>query len=470
MQCKLFNTCPWKTIIFVLASAVLILYYHVLASPLLLPKLPPPNILLSSSRNGSPSAQVPRTTNEDLGKAPFAHNSNLRYKNMSKINKPIPDGTEVNAEADANSYKIELIDDTGEDYQPSSEELSFKLILKGVDLIHQAAKTYIDNIKYNLQNKTKFPQTTLQYTQDQENTTEMNQINNQGKNSTYYANKVQEINETHDHILSTVLPHYDMQEKISLNACNILLNLAPCSCVRNVASTIPSCPSQEMGLSQIIARINGTVGESTCSDWATMRGSNQSVISFSLFGKFPSPYYRGAFTLMQRLSRVYPGWSVRFYHDLDISDPEKAAWVCSLSCKYEQLDFCYVGNLPGAGLGDIQWTIGTIWRLAVMGDPLVSRFIIRDTDSPVLLREVEAVHEWLSSDKQLLWPTLKKSHLAHDAFYCHKFPGSRPFPSRRQNYTFVGMRTLRDAYSDDSIHDPCPIECRPTHHKDWEYC
>lgn len=52
-----------------------------------------------------------------------------------------------------------------------------------------------------------------------------------------------------------------------------------------------------------------------------------------------------------------------------------------------------------AGLGDLRQTIGSVWRLAVMGDPLVRRYVVRDADSPVLQREVDAVREWLRSDK-----------------------------------------------------------------------
>lgn len=52
-----------------------------------------------------------------------------------------------------------------------------------------------------------------------------------------------------------------------------------------------------------------------------------------------------------------------------------------------------------SGLGDIRGSIATVWRLGVMGDPLVEKYLMRDTDSPILRREVEAVHEWLHSGK-----------------------------------------------------------------------
>lgn len=35
----------------------------------------------------------------------------------------------------------------------------------------------------------------------------------------------------------------------------------------------------------------------------------------------------------------------------------------------------------------------------MVGDPLVEKYLMRDTDSPILQREVEAVHDWLHSGK-----------------------------------------------------------------------
>ncbi|XP_071523818.1 uncharacterized protein [Panulirus ornatus] len=490
---------------------LMILYCYVPA--VLRMSLEPQTSMMPINSSGSLRTPKPRiiddpywATNQDVWQS--THKEDYSQQEMDNINYKTSKETETTtfspelnkdfsnikistkhySEAKINPYKIELMDDNGEDSSVNLFTLSLKEIMQGVEHIHQVAMAHKKEAS--------------QYPKYKEN------YQNTNHNS-----------------------HHAQEKKIfplsSLNnsTCDVKINLNPCKCTRHLSPTLTFCPSHELKQSEIVAIINETLGESTCSEWATMRGDNQSVVSFSLFGKFPSPYYRGASALMQRVSKMYPDWSVRFYHDLDLSDPVKRNWMCSLACRYQHLDFCSVKNLP-AGLGDIRWTIGTVWRLAIMGDPLVKRYIIRDTDSPILQREVDAVQEWLNSDKcfhmmrdnpehsqaimggawggcdtwhpeamprlrdlvfrwssnnfkdsqdqinvvQLLWPTLKKNHLAHDAYWCHKFPSSQPFPSRRLNYTFVGMRSFRGDYSDDSVHQPCPVQCRPAKHKDWIYC
>ncbi|KAK7083274.1 hypothetical protein SK128_007041 [Halocaridina rubra] len=40
---------------------------------------------------------------------------------------------------------------------------------------------------------------------------------------------------------------------------------------------------------------------------------------------------------------------------------------------------------------------------------------------------------------KLLWPKMKRSLVAHDSFHCKAYPtGWRPWPTQRQNGTFVG--------------------------------
>nr|XP_045598498.1 uncharacterized protein LOC123758316 isoform X1 [Procambarus clarkii] len=547
MRCRFSSICSIRITLIVMASIVLgTLYCRILGMQASTHLTRPGKTVTQSPNISNPMQDLPWMMIQDTGQLPNTEASTL-INDESKIYQYTPNNIrpivpKKRNQVNANAYKIELTDDIGDDIQSNTKQQHLEQILEGVERIHKAARAYMEKIGYDPPQRKNFLQTKWQQAKDQQNTTKINsadQIYTQEINNTHHKSKLQETNVNFQHFRRHVLPgthdsanitYYNTQEERSThnsfteNSCDILLNLAPCSCTRHLTPATP-CPNETIGQSQIHTKIYDEMKESTCNDWATMRGTNQSVVSFSLFGKFPSSYYSGAFTLMQRLSRVYPGWSVRFYHDLDFSDPVKKKWMCSLACKYKQLDFCYVGNLPG-DLGDIQWTIGTVWRLAVMGDPLVQRFIIRDTDSPILQREVDAVQEWLNSDKcfhmmrdnpahseaimggtwggcgtwhleamprlrdlvfrwsknksrvsqdqinvvQLLWPTLKKSHLAHDAYWCHKFPGSRPFPSRRQNYTFVGMRSFRADYSGDRIHEPCPIQCRPAHHKDWKYC
>ena len=39
-----------------------------------------------------------------------------------------------------------------------------------------------------------------------------------------------------------------------------------------------------------------------------------------------------------------------------------------------------------------------------------------------------------------VWPMLKNNQIGHDSYSCHKFPNSRPFPTKRpDNYQHVGQ-------------------------------
>lgn len=72
----------------------------------------------------------------------------------------------------------------------------------------------------------------------------------------------------------------------------------------------------------------------------------------------------------------------------------------------------------------------------------------------------------------LLWPLMKKSLVSHDSYSCIHFPSTRPFPTRRKNFTFVGMRSYRKQFVGDQVpySSPCPVRCRPKKHKDWIHC
>lgn len=50
-------------------------------------------------------------------------------------------------------------------------------------------------------------------------------------------------------------------------------------------------------------------------------------------------------------------------------------------------------------MGDVSKFQGNMWRFCVVGDPLVERYVIRDTDSPILQRELDAVAQWLESGR-----------------------------------------------------------------------
>ncbi|KAK7078760.1 hypothetical protein SK128_026633 [Halocaridina rubra] len=293
----------------------------------------------------------------------------------------------------------------------------------------------------------------------------------------------------------------------------ITITLDPCNCQRTIVTRMkPSYLNNSF--------LNST---SSCGDWATARGFGQKVVCYTVFGPFPSPYYLGILYLMPQLKKFYPGWTARVYHALNLDVHEQKMWLCQLACHNPHLDFCDVRKLPD--LGDVSWSAGQLWRFIALGDVLVERFMSRETDGPILKREVDAVAEWIESGKcfhvmhdapthampmlagtwagcntwkiplfqsirwkmllmaknavrkmdqpalkALLWPKIMNNITIHDSYNCKMYPGSRPFPSQRENLTFVGLRTFREKWRNDGVWKPCPVWCRPPDHQDWEYC
>ncbi|XP_046448599.1 uncharacterized protein LOC124197263 [Daphnia pulex] len=267
---------------------------------------------------------------------------------------------------------------------------------------------------------------------------------------------------------------------------------------------------------------------STCSCEADRRGPNQSVVSFSLYGDLTDPavsdrYIRPLRALIANISRIYPDWIVRIYHNFSTEDGRELKEMLNNSAK---IDFCDVD--PILRLRNIRPTVFPMtWRFLPLLDPLVDRFMSRDTDSELIRREIDAVRQWLSASdatfhamrdhpwhcnteilgglwgakvhqrrrdigrvvekmfkrpmpsfhgvdqlllKFYLWPLAVKDSVIHDSYCCETFPSSSllPFPTRRQDSSsFVGS-----VYTNQSLPSPgmCPEKCRPQRHPDWNEC
>ena len=192
------------------------------------------------------------------------------------------------------------------------------------------------------------------------------------------------------------------------------------------------------------------------------------VVSYSLYGH-AAIHMTGAVRNAELVRQMYPGWVARFYHD--------AALPLRLRAELEQRSAELVlvnSSLAAASMPRRHW------RLLVAADERVDRFLIRDVDSRLSAREVEAVTEWQQSAysvhvmrdhpshsaplqdgmwgavrhalqqqllaqahkpgflSQQLWPRLQQDAIAHDSFHCHRFNNSRPFPSARPtDFSFV---------------------------------
>jgi tetratricopeptide (TPR) repeat protein len=120
------------------------------------------------------------------------------------------------------------------------------------------------------------------------------------------------------------------------------------------------------------------------------------VIAFSLWGSNPR-YLRGAVRNLQEASSVYPGWVCRFYVD-------------------DSVPIGFVNLAIELGAQVIQQPANQTvrqklsWRFLVANDPMVRRFLVRDADSVVSLREAQAVAEWLASDR---WFHVMRDYWTH---------------------------------------------------------
>jgi len=101
------------------------------------------------------------------------------------------------------------------------------------------------------------------------------------------------------------------------------------------------------------------------------------VISFCLYGNEPM-YTIGLLKNTELAKEVYPDWNVWVYY-ADVSNDI-----------IDQCDATMI-NMKGSELP------GMFWRFL----PDVERFIVRDTDSRLSMRERVAVDEWIASDKSL---------------------------------------------------------------------
>jgi hypothetical protein len=108
------------------------------------------------------------------------------------------------------------------------------------------------------------------------------------------------------------------------------------------------------------------------------------IIAYSLFGEGVR-YWKGAILNIELAAKYYPDWICRFYIDKN--------------AKKELLDTIKGDNVEIVLMDNKGGFSGTMWRFLPAEDDDVEVFLSRDTDSRIYQREVDAVNEWLKSDK-----------------------------------------------------------------------
>ncbi|MEM6915855.1 MAG: hypothetical protein AAF491_04740 [Verrucomicrobiota bacterium] len=125
-------------------------------------------------------------------------------------------------------------------------------------------------------------------------------------------------------------------------------------------------------------------------------GAKKNVISFSLWGENPR-YLRGAIRNVTAAFDIYPGWICRFY--CDDSVPREI-----LGLLRKRGAEVVMRKRPAS------FYEGLLWRFEVINDDSVDRFLVRDCDSVVNVKERVAVDEWIASGK---WFHLMRDYASH---------------------------------------------------------
>jgi hypothetical protein len=113
--------------------------------------------------------------------------------------------------------------------------------------------------------------------------------------------------------------------------------------------------------------------------------SDLNVIAYALWGNEPR-YHVPLLENARILPHLFPAWTVRVYHD-------------------HTVDQGYLAELAGRGVDlrpvrlatGVPAHRGLLWRFEVIADPSVQRFLIRDADSLLTVKERVAVDAWLAS-------------------------------------------------------------------------
>jgi hypothetical protein len=139
---------------------------------------------------------------------------------------------------------------------------------------------------------------------------------------------------------------------------------------------------------------------SLCSHYSTLRGFHQRIIAISMYGPKENAIFgmneslNFLHELILDMTKTYPGWILRIYHDASIKDDI----VCPIECAHNHVDFCNASALSSLGRVS-DYIPPKIWRFLPAGDFLVDIMASRDLDSPLPPRELNAVNEWLSTNK-----------------------------------------------------------------------
>lgn len=111
----------------------------------------------------------------------------------------------------------------------------------------------------------------------------------------------------------------------------------------------------------------------------------ENVIAYCLWGD--NPRYLVPMAENVRIApHLFPGWTIRLYHDNTVPQP----FLLDLAGRGVQLQMMML-------LPNVPVHRKLLWRFEVIADPTVRRFLVRDADSLLSVKERVAVDAWLQS-------------------------------------------------------------------------
>lgn len=133
---------------------------------------------------------------------------------------------------------------------------------------------------------------------------------------------------------------------------------------------------------------------------------NKRIVSFSLFG-IDDRYYRNTIRIIRRYKELLPGWIPRFWISSDVP------FLVINRLLHEDVEVIIVyQRQPEIGnITRIPGFHGMFWRFFVADDEHVERYIVRDSDSMLIQREVDAVKEWIKDETMF---HVMRDHKLHD--------------------------------------------------------
>ncbi len=193
---------------------------------------------------------------------------------------------------------------------------------------------------------------------------------------------------------------------------------SPCNCKKKYNIVLHKCENDDYSVNQVntqsgkmrhLYNISAQEFNSislTCNLYnALRRGKSQKVIGFSLYGNDPF-YYKKLANLTKMVKDFYPGWLMRVYIDKSVNK----SIICDIECQkdadglIDNSDFCFIENM-NLKLNNLETKFNASyihamkWRWFPIGDSFVDLFMSRDTDNLILMREVNAVKEWIKLKK-----------------------------------------------------------------------